>query len=129
MIYRLCFLLVLVSCSKKLPVTYTKEELLDMCRAADPGCTLVLPRNLDEGVHCDDYSEGCHSGHLVKAKDLPFIAVEFFTPEDAYRSAQKIHGYYIRNWVFDDVKGEPQLERFVKETFKASRYDEKVQGE
>jgi hypothetical protein len=123
------FILFLFSCSKDKPITYTKDELFDLCRATDPACTVVLPRSMSEGVKCEDYSEGCLAAHKVKARDLEFIGVEFSNTEQAIRAAKRYHGYYIRNWLIDDVYGEPILERFVKEAFKAIKFDEPVPDE
>lgn len=92
-----------------------------MTREGDPGMTFVLPRNMNEGVHCSDYTPPCHSGHIVKVKNLDVIALEYMTEEEAINSARKIKGYYVRNWTFDDVTGEPILERFVEEALKAKK--------
>ena len=107
------------SCTKE--VKYTKEELYFKAIAADPGMTFVLPKNLDEGIHCSDYSEGCLSGHTVRLQNLEIIVVEFMTEEQAIYAAKKYRGYYLRNWFLDDVTGEPVLEKFVTEKLEAKR--------
>ena len=43
----------------------------------------------------------------------------FETKEQARAEALRIDQYYPRNWVFDDIKGEPLQEAFVKKAFKA----------
>jgi hypothetical protein len=57
----------------------------------------------------------------VKLKNLDFIAVEFNTEAEAKYAAKKIRGYYVRNWVFDDVTGEPILEEFVSRVLDAKK--------
>lgn len=101
------------SCTKE--VKYTKEELLAKAKAADPAVTVILPKSISEGVTCTDYSDGCMSAHIVRVKGLDLIAVEFMTQQDAILAAKKFRGYYTRNWLWDDVVGEPILEQFVTE--------------
>ena len=47
--------------------------------------------------------------------------VHFDSEEHARQAAFAIDQFYIRNWVFDDVAGEPVLEDFVKKAFNAKR--------
>ena len=110
-------LIVNLSCNKE--EVYSKEALLKLAQAADPSVTLILPRSMTDGVHCTDYPEGCLSAHIVRVKQLDLIAVEFFSQKDAIYAAKKVRGYYLRNWLLDDVKGEPLLEKFVTEKLKA----------
>jgi hypothetical protein len=107
------------SCTKE--VKYSKEELLSKAQAADSSVSIVLPRSINEGISCSNYSEGCMSGHTVKVKNLDLIAVEFGTEAEAKYAAKKIRGYYTRNWVFDDVSGEPILEEFVSRVLDAKK--------
>jgi hypothetical protein len=42
------------------------------------------------------------------------IKVLYYLNQDrALKSAKRIRGYVSRNWVFDDVRGEPILERLI----------------
>lgn len=107
------------SCTKELK--YSKEQLFDKARAADPTVTLVLPNKMTEGISCSDYSHGCLAGHIVRVKGLEMIAVEFMTEADAKYAAKKYRGYYTRNWLLDDVTGEPILEKFVVEALEAKK--------
>jgi hypothetical protein len=107
------------SCTKE--VKYTKESLLAKAKEADPSVTYILPKSMSEGVSCGDYTEGCLSAHIVKVKNLELIAVEFMTQAEAIHAAKKIRGYYIHNWVLDDVAGEPILEKFVTEKLDAKK--------
>lgn len=107
------------SCTKELK--YSKEEIYAIAKAADSSVTFILPKSISEGVNCADYAEGCQSAHIVQVRGIDFIAVEFMTEAQAKFGAKKIRGYYIRNWVFDDVTGEPTLEKFVSESLKAQK--------
>jgi hypothetical protein len=107
------------SCTKE--VKYSKEELLKKAQAADSSVQLILPRSINEGISCSVYTEGCVSGHTVKVKNLELIAVEFMTEEQAKYAAKKVRGYYSRNWLFDDVTGEPILEEFVSRVLDAKK--------
>lgn len=110
---------ILLGCTKELK--YSKEQLYSKALKADSSVTFVLPKNLTDGVHCTDYTEGCVAGHNVQVRKLDFIAVEFMTEAQAKYAAKKVRGYYSRNWLFDDVAGEPILERFVTEHLEAKK--------
>lgn len=107
------------SCTKE--VKYTKEALYAKAVAADPSTTFILPKSINEGVSCTEYTEGCVSAHIVKIQNLEIIAVEFMTEADAMFAAKKFRGYYTRNWLLDDVTGEPVLEKFVVEKLEAKK--------
>lgn len=107
------------ACTKELK--YSKEDLYAKAQAAEPSATLILPKSINEGVSCGDYTEGCLSAHTVKVKNLEFIAVEFMTEKDAVYAAKKFRGYYTRNWLLDDVTGEPLLEKFAVEALEAKK--------
>ncbi len=92
-----------------------------MAKDADATTTFILPRSMEEGVHCTDYPEGCMSAHTVQVQNLNFIGVEFLTEEQAKFAAKKLRGYYSRNWLFDDVTGEPTLEKFVVKSLEAKK--------
>lgn len=94
---------------------------MDKAKAADPSVTVILPKSITEGVSCTDYSEGCMSAHIVRVRGLEFIAVEFMTEQDAIYAAKKFRGFYFYNWLFDDVTGEPELEKFVVEKLEAKK--------
>ena len=107
------------SCTKE--VKYSKEALLKKAQEADPSVTYILPNSLTEGVSCGDYAEGCVGAHIVRVQNLDLIAVEFGTEAQAIYAAKKVRGYYIRNWLLDDVTGEPILEKFVTEKLEAKK--------
>ena len=109
----------LLGCTKELK--YTKEQLYSKALKADSSTSFILPKNLSDGVHCTEYTEGCVAGHNVQVRKLDFIAVEFMNEAQAKHAAKKVRGYYSRNWLFDDVAGEPILERFVTEHLEAKK--------
>ncbi len=107
------------SCTKELK--YSKEEMYNKAKAADASTTFILPKSMTEGVHCSDYTEGCISAHIVQVRKLDFIGVEFANEEQAKEAAKKYRGYYVRNWMLDDVTGEPLLEKFVEKALEAKK--------
>ena len=113
------FILLLSSCTKELK--YSKEELYAKAKAADASTTFILPKSMTEGISCGDYTEGCLAAHVVQIKNLDLIAVEYMTEEQAKFGAKKMRGYYVRNWLLDDVTGEPTLEKFVTDSLEAKK--------
>jgi len=109
----------LLSCTKE--VKYTKDQLVDMIKQHDSKATVVLPKTINDGIQCSDYSEGCLSGHTINILNLEMIAVEFEFEEQAHFAARKYNGLYLHNWLLDDVIGEPKLERFFMENLKAKK--------
>lgn len=110
------------SCNdKKEEPNYSKEALYKLAQDADPNVTFVLPKSINEGVNCSSYSDGCMSAHIVKVKNIDLIAVEYPSKADAIWAAKKIRAYYVRNWVLDDVRGEPVLEKFVEKYLGAKK--------
>src|SRR5690606_10953756 len=102
----LIFLSILcASCTKELK--YNKEELLELIQKGDPRARFLLPKDITGGVDCAHYTSGCLSGHVLKVQELEMILVEFQTEEEAIFAAKKFRGYYVRNWLLDDVNGEP----------------------
>lgn len=118
-IYILIASVILSSCTKELK--YTKEQLYLKALAADSSVSFILPKTLEDGIKCQDYTDGCVAGHTIQVQKLNMIAVEFMTEEQAKYAAKKFRGYYLRNWLFDDVTGEPALERFIEKSLEAKR--------
>lgn len=105
--------LVLSACSKE-ELKYSKEELYAKAKEVDASTTFILPKGISTGPSCADYAEGCLATHIVQVKKLDLIAVEYLTEEQAKFAAKKVDGYFIRNWMLDDVTGEPTLVRFAE---------------
>lgn len=91
-----------------------------MAQAADSSVTVIIPK-MDEGVQCQTYEPPCLSGHLVSVRGIEFIAIEYTSEKEARQSALKYRGYYTANWMFDDVSGEPMLEKFVQDHLEAKK--------
>ena len=115
--------LLLSGCDKE-ERTYDKKTIIGMAKKIDPQFKDVLPESLDKGLKCSDYGEGCVSAFEVKTHMVKFAMIRFIHVEQARRVATKLEGYYVRNWVFDNVTGEPVLEHFVKRAFNAKRGDD-----
>ncbi|HXH73496.1 MAG TPA: hypothetical protein VNJ08_00925 [Bacteriovoracaceae bacterium] len=115
------FLLLFAACKSTEELNFTKEQLFAKAKEGDPTLQFVLPKTMNDGVHCTDYAPGCLSGHTVKVKGLDLIAVEFMNEDQAILGAKKVKGYYTRNWVLDDVSGEPILEKFAEEILEAKK--------
>lgn len=111
--------LLTISCSKE--VRYSKEQLLKKAQAADPSVTVILPSNMNEGVQCHEYAPPCVSGHVVSVQGIEMLALEYESERIALEAAKKYRAYYTGNWIFDDVTGEPLLEKFVSENLGAKK--------
>jgi len=83
--------------------------LLD--RAENYDSSLVISN--DKSAQCSDYGSGCLSTQMLILNNLSFVAVEFTSEKEAIQAAKRIKGYYVENWIFDDVRNEPILERFA----------------
>lgn len=115
----LCFLS--FSCSKEDP-KWTPFELTNKMLAMPGGASEVVMTQENTPIsQCVGYGQRCvvQSGKIFKVGIVTFVAVEFATTEDAWFAARELNQFYSRNWLFDDVKGEPSLETFVKERFDA----------
>ncbi len=110
----------LLSCSKDRPPNYSPEEMLAKGREADPTLELVIPKSITESVvNCYSYTPPCRFGYKIIVKRIEMIALYYEDQDDALKAAKRAKAYIARNWVFDDVVGEPILERFVKQQFGA----------
>lgn len=93
-----------------------------MAYEKDPTIELVLVTDPAKRILCENYQvKGCisGSGKRIKVRLIELIAIEF-TSEKAAREAALVYDqYYARNWLFDEVKGEPVLEDFIKNVYNA----------
>lgn len=107
--------LLLFSCSQSHEkMRMEKAVLEDKFKAADSSYKVILPKAIDQvSVSCATYFEGCVSAHIFQVQKLDFIALEYDTHDNAERAAKKLGGYALENWVFDDVTGEPVLEKIL----------------
>ena len=114
----------LAGCSKEKEPTYLKEELVGLAPISGPDkIDIILARNINDTIPCADYGEGCLSAHRFRTRNLNFLAIEFETPGQAELAAKKIYGWTARNWLLDDVDGEPQLERWAEQYLSAKSFN------
>lgn len=106
------FILVSCSCSKELP-NYGKKEMMNFAFNADPKMEIKIGSISKALVDCKDYTPRCQTGFRVVLKGLEFNALLYKNQKSALKAAKRIRGYVARNWVFDEVRGEPILERIV----------------
>jgi len=109
-----------LACEKK-QVLPDKVDIYKLTTAVDPNFKLIIPKDMNSGIKCINYGEGCLSGYSGTVLQLPMIFVEFDTEANALIAAQKIDGFIFKNWIFDDVTGEPELERFVIKAYGAQK--------
>lgn len=124
----LCVLLslfILSSCSDEEKPNFSNAEFLKMARVGDPDLEVIIPSSISETlVHCSDYTPPCRYGLKVVVKNVQLKALFFDHQKDALEAGLRIKGYVARNWVLDDVTGEPILERFVEKYLEAKRASE-----
>lgn len=113
-------------CSKKSnapSVKYTVEEFDSLAHEAS------LNKEKSDTPQFSDYSPGVNrleSKSLIY-KRLAFFAISFENEDQARSEAMRLNQYYARNWLFDRIQGEPVLEDYVIEAFKAINPNKKIQ--
>lgn len=116
--------IILASCSKEGAVSW--PSLRSRAQKGDPTFSIVLAEKIGGGPKCVgetpslSYSKGCQKVIRVKVKDIDFLFVGFENAEQAKKEAQRLNQVYYHNWLIDEVRGEPPLEAFVKNTFGVS---------
>lgn len=109
------------SCSSEKP-NLDQLQLLEMVRVFEDDVVLMIPPGLDKPlVHCHEFLPPCKAGYKVKIKGLEVTALYYETKKNAKESAKSMRGYVFRNWAFDQVRGEPILERFFENKIKAKK--------
>lgn len=104
-------LIFLFSCTKEI---YSPENLFDLLRKGDPDLTAVTAEAFGTNiVSCDEYKPSCKNVFIVKIKELEVIFLQYDNSEDAFKSANYMDGFVVRNWAIDEVSGEPVLEAFM----------------
>jgi hypothetical protein len=92
-----------------------------MATKFDPKVEEVRVTDPSKSLNCSMFPEGCiaNSPKRFKVRLVEMIVVQYHSNSGACEAAKRLDQYYIRNWLFDDVKGEPVLEDFVKKVYKA----------
>jgi hypothetical protein len=116
----LILLLLLLACSDEPNPTYMKSELIKLGKASDKTFKVILPKDLSSGIKCSEYGLSCSGAFTVQVQGIYMVAVEFTYAKDAQEMARVLNQYHARNWMFDDVKGEPVLIHFITKTLGAT---------
>ncbi len=116
----LIFSIMILSCSEEV---FTKKQLMQLTLENDPQATYVIPKTMEDGIKCEDYGgkDACVSGHTIRLLGLEAVYVEYKSEKLAKKYAKIYNGYYARNWMFDEVQGEPILENFVVKVYGAKK--------
>ncbi len=121
MLKYICLFFLILSCNEKMKPNFSKDQMLSMARKGDPTMTIKVG-SIDKAlVDCHDYKFKCRIGFLVVIKGLEMKALYYESQKDSIQSSKRLKAYRARNWVFEDVAGEPILERFVVEHLKAHK--------
>lgn len=111
--------LTLISCSKKHEdhgLKYTDEEFTHILNESG-----AMADKSGAAINFSDYVPGVNrvSAKTLSYEKLQFYALEFESEAQAKSEAMRLNQYYVRNWLFDRVEGEPILEDLVIIKFKA----------
>jgi uncharacterized membrane protein YgcG len=128
--FLICCSVLFFSCSKKHDEhgkKYTFDELMALSIDA-----VELPKKVEDGGIPIDYSQYAASASQIESRGfryrkLLFWAISFETEEDARKEAVRLNQYYSRNWLFDQVDGEPILEDYVIIRYGAINPNRKIQ--
>jgi len=110
-----------IGCEEPPPPNISQQAMIGMARGGDPEMHILVGNLTAALVDCKKYRPKCKIGYRVVIKKLSLDALYYETQEDALASANHIQQYLSRNWVFDNVVGEPILERFVVKHLFAKR--------
>lgn len=107
--------LVLFSCqSEPKEIKLTKAAIEDQLKKVDLTLANINPK--EGALSCADYFTGCVSAYVYQIRKLDFIALEYDSKIHAEKAAKKLNSYSIENWAFDDITGEPVLEKYIVKT-------------
>jgi hypothetical protein len=111
----LLILFLFISCdSKEEPLpNITQGEMFSMATKADPNMKILIGTMQKAAVTCSEYKIPCKIGYLVRLKNMEIKVLYYINQDKALESAKRLRAYVSRNWVFDDVRGEPILERLI----------------
>lgn len=102
----------------------SRDELLKRGRIGDPELKVLVPKSISDSlINCGDYTPPCRFGYIVVIKKIKLKVLAYEKQSDALVAAKRVRGYVARNWVFEDVTGEPILERFVQKHFGAVKVE------
>ncbi len=120
--FLLLSILFLLGCSsdssKPLP-NIGREELWNEVVKVTSDVELVVTTHEEDKVSCLSYSEKCLNAFRLRVGLVKMILLQFTDTESAYQQAIKLNEFNYRNWVFDEVRGEPYLEKLLQKAFGA----------
>lgn len=118
----LVLLFTLTSCFSDTPPNYSNQEFMEMAQRGQKEKIKIITAGLGEYVvNCNDYTPRCRYGYRVVVKNIEMVALFYEDQKVALEAAKRIRGYIARNWVLDEVRGEPVLERFVTKWLDAKK--------
>ncbi len=99
----------------------TAVKLFQMAKESEPSLEMVKSSIKDQPLSCEKYGEGCVPGSVtrVRLRLVTMLVVQFETAQQAKKEAERLGEYSYKNWVFDEVRGEPVLEHFFAKTFES----------
>ena len=100
---------------------YTRLELLAEGLKSDSRLEILPPKEMGAWARCLDYGEGCQETMTMSHRGITFICVRYEKSKQAIRFGQSIDGLIVRNWLLDDVTGEPILEEFARRAWMAKK--------
>jgi hypothetical protein len=116
----LVLILLFVSCFNGKPSNYSRDEMLAMARKGYPELKIKVPSGIDKAlIYCTDYKPACRYGYIVIVHNIEMKVLFYEEQDDALAAAKRINAYVARNWLLDDVSGEPILEKFSKKYLNA----------
>ncbi len=114
-------LLLLLSCFSK-EDSFSQAEIWDLIsqNSKDAKIVPIANHEIHRRVVCKNYGPGCinGTGKRIAIKGIEFLIIRFQSPEKARTEARRINQWYVRDWILDDIKNEPVLEKFMIRTFK-----------
>ena len=118
----LLLLFILTSCFSDEKPNFSNQEFRAMAEQADPGFRIITPKSISESlVNCNEYKPACRYGFRVVIKNIEMVALYYEDQKNALAAAKRIREYVSRNWVLDEVRGEPVLEKFCTEHLEAKK--------
>ena len=100
---------------------YTRREFYQLGKKSAPQLKIVRPGEEERWSSCFDYGRGCEEILNLSYQGVSFICVRYQDAGQAIQFGRSIDAYVAKNWLLDDVSGEPILERFVQRAWKAQK--------
>ena len=100
---------------------YSRRELFQLGRKYDPRLEILRPKKMGDWIRCFDYGRGCVNTLIMEYRGVTFICVRYEEAAQAIRFGRSIDAYIVKNWLLDDVSGEPVLEEFVQRAWRGKK--------